>query len=663
MQVEQMVTYTDLEHIKAQESYWFFRRFKGKYTPHINHLGEVAWLSQEEALNQHEYFDYEPTFKQKLKYKFAESPKVSLSHLPEDEKAYRLQIRAYLEKKYLGEVQPDTRKQLPEKFFYPLSDKDIEDIHISIDTYESLFQWNKKVMLPLIFVVCLAIFGVAHAINKANDYDGSIVIESNLRGAAIYLNGEKRGYADFQKEISNLPPGEYRVELRKIGYASQPVKVKVGEDKAPAKVFIPLKPLGVKNQGFVSVKAPFADAKIFIDDEFVGVLEDQRIIPLEKGDHNITVEKAGYVTSPKSRWIHIEAGDTIAVEFEIVPKYNPSGKMAVASSNRNSNSALAAPIGQGMITVTANAIGAKIYLNGEDTGKESDHVFTGLPFGEYRIHLEKEGYRCVPAEKLVVVSYNSPSVDAQFELVKEFERVEISVQPPDGEIFLNGQLVGKGTYRDELKVGEYELSFGKLPGYNTPKPRTIRVSPNIPVNISASYFPQIQAVVEVTDDGNKRIKGCDVVAGYTFDDRGFIPNNEVGPEIVYLEKTNNYYWKFGYAYPHRTPRGNDALKVTLYLPKDYQPGSRFTLNIYGAVSEERYPLSLSKKSEIFIKLNGNVLSYYYKPKTIEDVGDVEKTSWDVGEYLRPGANVLEIAVSDKNNMFYYLKKIELNNIQ
>ncbi len=656
------MTYTDLEHIKAQEFYQFFRRFRGKYTPHVNHLGEVAWLTTEEALNQHEYFDYEPTTKQKLKYKFAESPKISLHHLSEQEKEYRLQIRAYLEKKYLGEIQPETRKYLPQSFTYPLTERDIEDIHISLDTYESLFQWNKKVMLPLILVVCLAIFGVAHAINKANSYDGSIVIESNLRGAAVYLNGEKRGYADFQKKISNLPPGEYQVELRKIGYASQPVKVKVSDNKAPAKVYIPLKPLGVKNQGFVSLKAPYPDAKIFVDDEFVGILEDQRMIPLEKGDHNISIEKTGYVTSPKSRWVHIEYGDTVDIEFELLPKYTTSGNLTGVSSSKNSHSTLPAPIGQGMLTVTANTVGAKIYLNGEDTGKESDHVFTGLPFGEYRIRLEKEGYRCVPEEKLVVVSYNSPSVDAQFELVKEYEKVEINVQPQDGEIYINGKLVGKGTFQGELKVGEYELSFGKLPGYNTPKTRTFRVTPNIPVILSTTYFPQIQAIVEVSDDGNMQIKGCDVVAGYTYDDRGFIPNKEVGPEIVYLEKANNYYWKFGFAYPHRTPRGNDALKVTMYLPKDYQPGSRFTLNIYGAISEERYPLSISKKSEVFIKLNGNVLSYYYKPKAIEDVGDVEKTSWDVGEYLRPGANVIEISVSDKNNLYYYLKKIELDNI-
>ncbi|MEZ4746708.1 MAG: hypothetical protein R3C41_11585 [Calditrichia bacterium] len=37
----------------------------------------------------------------------------------------------------------------------------------------------------------------------------------------------------------------------------------------------------------------------------------------------------------------------------------------------------------------------------------------------------------------------------------------------------------------------------------------------------------------------------------------------------------------------------------------------------------------SRKAEILIKLNGNVLSYYYQPKTLEELGGVEKTEWEI----------------------------------
>lgn len=71
----------------------------------------------------------------------------------------------------------------------------------------------------------------------------------------------------------------------------------------------------------------------------------------------------------------------------------------------------------------------------------------------------------------------------------------------------------------------------------------------------------------------------------------------------------------------------------------------------------------SRKAEILIKLNGNVLSYYYQPKTLEELGGVEKTEWEISEHLRAGANTLEITVTDKNNAYYFLKKIELTNVE
>lgn len=656
---EQIFTTHEMQHIKAQEFELFFQRFRGKYSPHLNHLGEIHWMTDAEAADQHEYFDYEAGFWQRLKHKFAEKPSASMSGVSPEEKELRLQFRIYLEKKYLGEVQPETIRQFPADWQVELSDDEIEHIPISIETYEALSRWNKMVLLPVLMLTVLAIFGVAQAIHRAGEFHGSILIESNVRGAAIFLNGEKRGYADFQRLLSDVPPGDYRVELRKIGFASEPVNVNIGKQaNASAKVFIPLNPLGVTDQGFIRIVADHPDSKVFVNDEFMGTLADQAVLPLEQGDHNIVIEKVGFRTAPQSRWVHITSGDTTKVKFEQTAQF---GRNTPTTPARISSKP--AEIGQGMLAITSNTVGGQIILNGEDTGKESDHVFTGMPYGEYRVRLERSGYQSVPEEKMVVISHNSPSMDISFELIKEFEQVNIMVEPATAQIIINGEPKAKGHFKGELKTGEYEISFGSLPGYNTPRPRLLRVTPNAPAELSVSYFPQIQAVAAVSGNGVLKVNGCDIVPGYTLGNRGFTASTDAGPEVTFVEKANDYFWKFGYAYQFRNPKGNDGLKITFNLPKDSQFNSRFMLKLFGASSEERYPMADSRKAEILIKLNGNVLSYYYQPKTLEELGGVEKTEWEISEHLRAGANTLEITVTDKNNAYYFLKKIELTNVE
>jgi hypothetical protein len=83
--------------------------------------------------------------------------------------------------------------------------------------------------------------------------------------------------------------------------------------------------------------------------------------------------------------------------------------------------------------------------------------------------------------------------------------------------------------------------------------------------------------------------------------------------------------------------------------------------LYAASSREKYPLSLSSNVSIEIKFNNNILSYNYIPKFIEDIGGVELKEWDITPYIKGGTNNLEISTTDKNNTYYYLKKVEIYN--
>ena len=107
--------------------------------------------------------------------------------------------------------------------------------------------------------------------------------------------------------------------------------------------------------------------------------------------------------------------------------------------------------------------------------------------------------------------------------------------------------------------------------------------------------------------------------------------------------------------------GNDAIQVVFKLPHELNYDQKFTLRIEGAVSKNSYPLTLSRKVDISIKFNNTILSYYYKPKVFEDTGKTDSMEWDVTPYIKPSNNTLEIATTEKNNAYYFLKRIEIYN--
>ena len=85
------------------------------------------------------------------------------------------------------------------------------------------------------------------------------------------------------------------------------------------------------------------------------------------------------------------------------------------------------------------------------------------------------------------------------------------------------------------------------------------------------------------------------------------------------------------------------------------------LKIDGAVSKDSYPLTLSRKVDISIKFNNTILSYYYQPKVFEEIGKTIPIEWDITPYIKPISNTLEIATTEKNNAYYFLKRILIYN--
>ncbi len=641
-------SYRTVQRIKAEEYERFFSRLE-RYHPYANHLGEVHWMTEAEGMQQHEFYLYEPGFWERLKNRLARRRPVDLNRVSQAERELRLQIRKYLEEKYIGRVTRETASMLPDEWQYPLSKERIEAIPITIDILQST-PWPRGVIWGAVAVLLVLFIGIGLFITREKPKTGSVIVKTNVVGGRVYMDDDEFiGYTD--KVIGNIPLGKHRFRVEKSQYVATPPvqEVQIFPDSLHVLQFN-LQPQSSAVIGYLKVFADFENAEVIIDDQPMGTLAQQNVFPLETGMHRVSVRKSGYVAVPPEDQVIISSGDTTVFIVNLIP---------LSEARRQGKASAGRPLGS--LEVTANVSGARIYLNGRDTGKETDYIFPDLPLGKYTVRVVKEGYKISPPEIQVVLSAADPTGEAQFTLQQNFEEVVVTTVPVEADIFVDGQLKGHGHFQGLLEIGEHEIRFGKVKGYKVPAPRKIQVKPGEPVRLEVTLFPEIHVKAEVTSNGNVYTANCQVFTGYTFSNRGFTASNEGGPEIVFHEKLQQYVWKLGFAFPWRNPKGNDAIKISFELPRRPPPDQKFILKLEAAASREKYPLAISTKVDVYIKLNGTILSYYYRPQFLEDLNGLENIEWDITRALQPGLNTLVISTRDDNNVFYYIKRIEITN--
>lgn len=637
------LSYQTLQKIKANEYQRFFSSLDD-YDLYANHLGEIQWMTAKEAEKQHEFFFYEEDTSSILNKIFFTSKTPSLEKVSQPEREIRLQLRVYLEKKFLGKITPETQKLIPTQWKFELKEEELLHIPITLDSLKSR-DWKKPAILFSIITLLIIIIA-SFFIFKPNEQTGQLIVQSNIEGGRIFLDNHTfLGYTGMV--IQNIPVGSHQISVEKKGYKTTPQvhNIEIISDSTQT-INVHLKPLNSQIEGNLKIIADQKDSDLFINKEYFGKIKDFQVLTLDEGQYRIEVNKAGFITLPAEQMVNITAGDTVILILEQV------------SANASSKSA--SP-NLGNLDITSNINGAQIFLNGNDTGKETDYVFTNLPLGKYKVELVKDGYSIEPEAVTLHITSSDPSGEAAFKLKKEFENITIETDQPNAPIIIDGEVKGKGQLRTKVNIGKHEISFGNIDGFNSPSTQEVNVKPRLPLNIKVKYFPQMQILAEVTNNGNIRSKECAIITGYTFGNKGFSPSDEAGPEVIYQDDIKNYFWKLGFAFPLRNPKGNDAIQLTFRLPFDLDYQQKFTLKIDAAVSENKYPLSISRKVDIAIKFNNNILSYYYQPKILEKIGHTEPFEWDITQYIKPGVNSLEIATTEKNNTYYFIKRIEIYN--
>lgn len=107
----------------------------------------------------------------------------------------------------------------------------------------------------------------------------------------------------------------------------------------------------------------------------------------------------------------------------------------------------------GSISVKSSIAGAKIMLDGKQTGKQTPATLTEIPSGSHTISLQKDKY--APRQQEVMVE-DGQTANVSMTLDARFARINIK-SLDEAEIYSNGRLLGKGRISEDMMEGYYDI--------------------------------------------------------------------------------------------------------------------------------------------------------------------------------------------------------------
>ncbi len=198
---------------------------------------------------------------------------------------------------------------------------------------------------------------------------GSLAVTSTPEGAAILIDGASTSVTT-NATLDGIAVGTHTVTLKKDGYADTTADVTVAYNETAA-LHLDL----VEARGSIAVASTPTGAAIWLDGIDTGMTTNAILENVAAGEHTVTVKKAGYA----------DASATVAVADD---------EIATVSFT------LTAPAGS--IVVTSAPDGARIVLDGAETGETTNATLTNVPVGTHTVRVSLDGY--LDAEETVTVA-------------------------------------------------------------------------------------------------------------------------------------------------------------------------------------------------------------------------------------------------------------------
>lgn len=644
-----------------------------------NHLNEFEWLTEAEIARQHEFYPVNETLWQRIRNSMKGDPLRKIpkedwipAYIDEQSALIEANIKSRLEtlERLSREVEQNSEKQR-ETEIISAEQEDFYRQHPDYHQYRNYLgetRWltdeefenqdeyfeevpttggrirQAAVWISIAIIVIFAAVWLNTNFGSQSD-NGYVIIESNEQRGQLYVN--EQPLVGFSPGVAlNFNKGEYKISLLRSGMVSSPrfhlVNITPGDT---ARIKFDLHPQKTGNKAMVRINSPQPDAKIFINNEFFGMVKNNRQVILDPGEHEIMIKKDNFQTEPAMSRIALKKGDTLDLTFRMFPRSGSAGRNASAAT--------------GLLEVSSNIRGARILIDGTDSGFRTDYILSKVSFGRHIVSVQKDGYRTYPREREILINSRNKSKKVDFKLSKATVPAFISTQPVNGRIYIDGKDMGIGQWRGSLSIGEHRVHFGPVYFYKTPQPKTIFVSENESTEEIFYYIPDFKlsfspnGIIPADNVGGIQL-------GYLVDNKSFFIDPGNGPETIVVPELGQRVWKLGSAFSYRNPPEGDAVTVTFTIPAGISHAGIRTLKLWGYRSGEIYPQAPKEVSKIRIEVNGQSVSNNYLPKyEIREAGGAVFESFPVRNLLKAGKNSIMIGTDSENTEYFLLWKVAI----
>lgn len=646
-----------------------------------NHLGEIRWLTPLELNEEFEFYPIEVSIFDKIKSRFYKSKRLEVPESGEWEKYVEL-LRADMLKDVQNRIkqfkvkQAEAQKNRHSEIEAQIYEEEIDKFYKAKKGYKKYknhlgeFRWMTKeeaenqdefyeeepsllqtwiTRSGVTIVLIIVGFGLWHYLTKGKiEPKGYLIVQGKQNKGSLYI--DKNLAAGFKYNVPYLmTTGEHDISIIRDGYITIPNQQQVFIDKNDTvSIKFNFKKQTTSTMGYIRVRSGPVDSRIYINDDFYGIVSGRNLIALKAGKHTIRLEKEGYISNPTEQKFDLAVNDTIELAFKMQPDVHSRSQELDYG-----------PARLGLIEVHSNVKNADIYINGEKTEFKTDYVLQKMQYGQYAISIRKAGYQAYPDERVVKINRDNTRSIVNFTLSSTTTMVTIRTHPVAGEIFINGKPVGIGQFKGSLPIGEHDISFGDVAFYTKPDNQKITVNNDHATEFVYEYKTSLE--IEFSNQSIVPTNlGGKIISGYIFNNDKIIADNDNGPDLKSVEDFNSKVWYLGYTFQYRNPPGSDALEFEFNIPSNIDLSQPLDLKVWAFKSGTNYPIVVRGNAVYQIIVNGNTFRGQVIPKyDIKEVSDDHFDKFPVNEYLRSGLNKILISTTENTSEEVVLWKIAI----
>ncbi len=259
---------------------------------------------------------------------------------------------------------------------------------------------------------------------------GSIVIESNVPGAQVFVNGAEKRDILTPDTLPDINAGAYFISIYKDGYTAWPPmrRISLQAGKTMAAKF-ELKSTG--RMGKVAIASNISGFDIFVDGVKYPASAD-KTLEIPAGHHVISAVKKGYLANPHYQHLLVKENAITNVTFNF-------------EQSRDI----------GFLKVTSNRSSAYIYLSNQFTGIKANGKAFPVNAGVYEIRLLENGFASIPVAEIVTINPDiTKTLSFHLKPESRMDPLQLLTPTPGANVILDGKILPYVTPITDLALSE-----------------------------------------------------------------------------------------------------------------------------------------------------------------------------------------------------------------